>query len=61
MGSSLGQRMAEMKILGALEDSHSSFLRLFWIDIQQIQLRQQNGHKIVHVVTAHGARDFALF
>jgi hypothetical protein len=35
--------------------------KLFWIDIQQIQLRQQNGHKIVHVVTAHGTRDFPLF
>jgi hypothetical protein len=35
--------------------------KLFWIDIQQIQLRQQDGHKIVHVVTAHGTRDFPLF
>jgi hypothetical protein len=38
-----------------------SVQKFFWIDIQQIQLRQQNGHKIVHVVTAHGARDFPLF
>ena len=35
--------------------------KLFWIDIQQIQLLQQNGQKIVHVVTAHGTRDLPLF
>jgi hypothetical protein len=35
--------------------------KVFWIDIQQIQLRQQDGKKIVHVVTAHGTRDFPLF
>jgi hypothetical protein len=35
--------------------------KVFWIDIQQIQLRQQGGQKIVHVVTEHGARDLPLF
>jgi hypothetical protein len=35
--------------------------KVFWIDIQQIQLLQQNGQKIVHVVTQHGTRDIPLF
>lgn len=34
--------------------------KVFWIDIQQVQLRQQDGQKMVHVVTAHGERDFPL-
>jgi hypothetical protein len=34
--------------------------KVFWIDIQQVQLRQQDGQKIVHVVTGHGTRDFPL-
>ena len=34
--------------------------KVFWIDIQQIQLRQQDGQKMVHVVTGHGTRDFPL-
>lgn len=33
---------------------------VFWIDIQQVQLRQQDGQRIVHVVTGHGTRDFPL-
>jgi hypothetical protein len=35
--------------------------KVFWIDIQQIELRQQDGQKVLHVVTEHGARDFPLF
>jgi hypothetical protein len=35
--------------------------KVFWIDIQQIQLRQQDGQKLVHVVTEHGSRDSPLF
>jgi len=34
--------------------------KVFWIDIQQVKLRQQDGQKIVHVVTGHGTRDFPL-
>jgi hypothetical protein len=34
--------------------------KVFWIDIQQVQLRQQGGQKIVHVVTGHGTRDIPL-
>jgi hypothetical protein len=34
--------------------------KVFWIDIQQVQLRQQDGQKIVHVVTGHGTREFPL-
>jgi len=33
---------------------------VIWIDIHQVQLRQQDGLRIVHVVTAHGTRDFPL-
>jgi hypothetical protein len=34
--------------------------KVFWIDIQQVQLRQQDGQTMVHVVTGHGTRDFPL-
>ena len=34
--------------------------KVFWIDIQQVQLRQQDGQKIVRVVTGHGTRDLPL-
>jgi len=34
--------------------------KVFWIDIRQVQLRQQDGQKMVHVVTGHGTRDFPL-
>jgi hypothetical protein len=34
--------------------------KVFWIDIQQVQLRQQAGQRVVHVVTAHGTRDIPL-
>jgi hypothetical protein len=34
--------------------------KVFWIDIQQVQVRHQDGQKMVHVVTGHGTRDFPL-
>lgn len=34
--------------------------KVFWIDIQQVQLQQQGEQKTVHVVTGHGTRDFPL-
>jgi hypothetical protein len=34
--------------------------KVFWIDIQQVQLRQQAGQRSLHVVTGEGSRDFPL-
>jgi hypothetical protein len=34
--------------------------KLFWFDIKQIQLRQDQGKRILHVETSGGARDFPL-
>jgi hypothetical protein len=34
--------------------------KILWIDIQQIQLRQQGGQRTVHVATSHGSRNFVL-
>jgi hypothetical protein len=34
--------------------------KLFWFDIKQIQLRQDQGKRILHVETSGGARDFSL-
>jgi len=34
--------------------------KLFWFDIKQIELRQDQGKRILHVVTSGGARDFPL-
>ena len=34
--------------------------KVFWFDITTIQLREDQGKKIVHVVTSGGARDFSL-
>jgi hypothetical protein len=34
--------------------------KLFWFDIRQIQLRQDQGKRILHVETSGGARDFPL-
>jgi hypothetical protein len=34
--------------------------KLFWFDINQIQLRQAQGSRILHVETSGGARDFPL-
>jgi hypothetical protein len=33
---------------------------VFWLDITTIQLREDQGKKVVHVVTSGGARDFSL-
>ena len=34
--------------------------KILWIDLQQVQIIEQNGQRMVHVVTAHGSRDFPL-
>jgi hypothetical protein len=34
--------------------------KVFWLDIKTIQLREDQGKKVVHVVTSDGARDFSL-
>jgi|SRR5579872_1944816 len=34
--------------------------KVFWFDIKQIQLRQDQGKRILHVETSGGARDFPL-
>lgn len=34
--------------------------KLFWIDVTEIQLRQNQGQRVLHVVTSEGSRDFAL-
>lgn len=34
--------------------------KIFWIGITQIQLRENNGQKILHVVTTAATRDFPL-
>jgi hypothetical protein len=34
--------------------------KVFWIEIEQVQLRQQAGQKVLHVVTGEGSRDFPL-
>lgn len=33
---------------------------VFWIDIKQIQVRQQAGQRVMRVVTGEGSRDFPL-
>lgn len=32
----------------------------FWINIEQVQLRQQAGQRVLHVVTREGSRNFPL-
>jgi hypothetical protein len=34
--------------------------KLFWFDIKQIELREDQGRRILHVETSGGARDFPL-
>lgn len=34
--------------------------KIFWIDIQELHVRQQDGKRILHIVTAHGTRDVTL-
>jgi hypothetical protein len=34
--------------------------KVFWLDIREIQLRQDQGKRILHVETSAGARDFPL-
>jgi hypothetical protein len=34
--------------------------KVFWLDIREIQLRQDQGKRMLHVETSAGARDFPL-
>jgi hypothetical protein len=34
--------------------------KLFWFDIQEIQVRENQGQRILHVVTSGGTREFPL-
>lgn len=53
--------VAEQDGLPALQNiAGVSVHKLFWIDIQTIQLKQNQGQKFIQVATAHGSKDIPL-
>jgi len=34
--------------------------KFLWLDITEIQLKQNQGQRVIHVVTSGGSRDFVL-